>query len=81
MSFPTMKEFQEKVYEKAANPISWKDVEVFEIYRIDEVMKIENCKFGDATILRMVKRDYSRVNVWDPVLLKKALVGKHYPAS
>ena len=40
MSFPTMKEFEQKVYEKAANPISWKDVEVFEIYRIDEVMRL-----------------------------------------
>ena len=79
MSFPTMKEFKDKVYEKAANPISWKDVEVFEIYRIDEVMKIENCKFGDAVILRMVKRDHSRVNVWAPGLLKKALVGKTLP--
>ena len=53
--------------------------EVFEIYRIDEVMEIENCKFGDAVILRMAKRDHSRVNIWAPGLLKKALVGKTLP--
>ena len=79
MSFPTAKEFEQKVYEKAVNAIPWKNVEVFDIYRIDEVMEITKSKFGDVQILRMEKRDQSRVNVWAPGLLRKALVGKTLP--
>ena len=79
MPFPTMKEFEQKVYEKAGNAIPWKNVEVFEIYRIDEVMEVKTSKFGDAAILRIVKRDQSRVNVWAPGLLKKSLLGKTLP--
>ena len=79
MSFPTMKEFEQKVYEKATNAIPWKNVEVFEIYRIDEVLEITKSKYGDAQILRMVKRDQSRVHVWAPGLLRNALVGKTLP--
>ena len=77
--FPTMREFEQKVYEKAENAMPWKNVKVFEIYRIDEVMEVKTSKFGDAAILRMVKRDQSRVNVWATGLLKKALVGKTLP--
>ena len=79
MPFPTMKEFEQKVYEKATNAIPWKNVEVFEIYRIDEVMEVKTSKFGDAAILRMVKRDQSRVNMWAPGLFKNAMVGKTLP--
>ena len=42
-------------------------------------MEITKSKYGDAQILRMVKRDQSRVNVWAPGLLRKALVGKTLP--
>ena len=42
-------------------------------------MEITKSKFGDAQILRMVKRDQSRVNVWAPGLLRNALVGKTLP--
>ena len=42
-------------------------------------MDITKSKFGDAQILMMVKRDQSRVNVWAPGLLNKALVGKTLP--
>ena len=42
-------------------------------------MEITKRKFGDAQILRMVNRDQSRVNVWAPGLLKKALEGKTLP--
>ena len=43
--------------------IPWKNVEVFGIYRIDEVMEIMKSKFGDAQILSMEKRDQSQVDV------------------
>ena len=42
-------------------------------------MELTTSKFGAAAILRMVKRDQSRVNVWAPGLLKNAMVGKTLP--
>ena len=74
-----MKEFEQKVYEKATNAIPWKNVEYGTIYRIDATVEVKNGKYGDSLILKMVKRDQSQVNVWAPGLLKKALIGKTLP--
>ena len=79
MPFPTMREFEQKVYEKATNAIPWKNVEYGTIYRIDATIEVKTGKYGDSIILKMVKRDQSRVNVWAPGLLKKALLGKTLP--
>ena len=49
--FPTLEDFTRKAQEK--RPLSWKKLDVYGVYRIDETREINNGRFGDALVLKM----------------------------
>ncbi len=77
--FPTNEVFNQKVVEKRVGGLMWKNLPVFQIIRVDETMEVKNERIGDAMILKIMRRDNTRANVWAPTYLRRALVGKTLP--
>ena len=74
--FPTSAMFFQKAEETV---VSWKKVEVYGIYRIDETQEVKNGKYGDALIVKMTKNNDTRISAWAPKRLIPALMGKTLP--
>ncbi len=77
--FPTLEVFNRKIAEKQADVMAWKNLQMFELYRIVEKKLIKNGRFGDALILRITRRDDTQVNVWAPKYLMDMLTEKTLP--
>ncbi len=76
--FPSKEAFHKKVEDNARGAVAWKTLDLFVVYRIDE-MKIVNTRFGESPILKMTMNDDSRVHVWAPKGLKCMLETKKLP--
>ena len=77
--FPTKEVFDKEMEKIEAKAISWKELKVNEIYRIEDKREVLTGKFGPALILRVSNVDGDTIKVWATSVIARELENKKLP--
>ena len=72
--FPTKEAFNKQIEKKTMKAISWRDLEVDVIYKIEEKREVLNTKYGSALILHISNVNGNSIQVWATKLIAKTLM-------
>ena len=78
MDFLSEDEIDQRVQTQAQSALKWRELSIGVIYRIDRVKPITT-RYGPATILELMSRDNTKIEVWAPDRLVKELRWSEMP--